>query len=50
MKIIKSKNLFKNTIKEDTNGEFGKLATKKLEEILLEEEELKNKLNDFSEF
>ncbi|MDQ7009834.1 MAG: hypothetical protein Q9M94_06075 [Candidatus Gracilibacteria bacterium] len=49
-KLLKAKIFLKNTIKEDTNGEFGKLATKKLEEILLEEEELKNKLNDFSEF
>lgn len=50
--LLKAKIFLRNTIKQDVNWEFWKLANKKLEEILLEEEKMKNEfeVNTWDDF
>jgi hypothetical protein len=44
--LLKAKIYFKNTILEDSNWDFWKFATKKLEEILLEEEKFEREIEE----
>lgn len=44
--FVKAKIYLKNTLSEDPNWEFWKFATKKLEEIFLEQESLKNQVEE----
>jgi hypothetical protein len=49
--LLKAKIFLKNTIRQDTNWEFWKFATKKLEQVLLDEERIKNEIEyDLEEF
>jgi len=45
--ILKAKIFLENTIKEDVNWEFWKIANKKLKELLLEEKKINNELTTF---
>jgi Tfp pilus assembly protein PilF len=44
--FLKAKIYLKNTIKEDTNWDFWKFASKKLKEVLFEEKNLENEIQD----
>lgn len=44
--LVKAKIYFKNTLSEDPNWEFWKFATKKLEEIFLQQEKLKKEIDE----